>query len=110
MTARAKDPERAAAATASESGPIGGLQDIDNRMTDVMMAAYDAQNLASLLEAVTGDGYKEASRTDDYWHKKWWEQAAYIGRVLERLGDELQANGEAIELALGDIKHRRRTP
>ena len=108
MTAPTKDPEPTAACAALQGSPIGGLQDIDNRMGVVMMAACDAQNLASLLEAVSAEGFKEASRTDDYRSKKWWQQAEYIARVLERLGDELQANGEAIELALRDIKHGRR--
>jgi hypothetical protein len=58
--------------------------------------------------AFGAEDFKEASRTDDYWSKKWWQQAEYIARVLERLGDELQANGEAIELVLRDIKHGRR--
>jgi hypothetical protein len=80
---------------------------IDARMNDVMMAAYGAQNLASLLEMVSGDGFKEASARDNYWHKRWWGQAEYISRTLERLGDELQANGEAIETALADIKYGR---
>ena len=107
MTAPTKDPEPTAASAALQGSLLGGLQDID-RMSDVMMAACDAQNLASLLEAVSAEGFKEASRTDDYRSKKWWQQAEYIARVLERLGDELQANGEAIELALRDIKHGRR--
>jgi hypothetical protein len=83
------------------------LEGIDTRMTDVMMAAYDAQSLASLLDTVCTDGFGEASGTDDYWHKRWWEQAGYIARTLERLGDELQANGEAIETAVADIKYGR---
>lgn len=58
--------------------------------------------------AFGAEDFKEASRTDDYWSKKWWQQAEYIARVLERLGDEPQANGEAIELVLRDIKRGRR--
>jgi hypothetical protein len=92
------------AATADRNS---ALEDIGTRMTHVLMAAYDAQNLASLLDTVHGDGFQEASRRGDYWQKRWWEQAAYIGRTLERLGEELETNGEAIEVALGDLKHGR---
>jgi hypothetical protein len=96
-----------AAANRATGGPLAVLESIDARMGEVMMAAYDAKNLASLLEMVSRDGFKEASAKDNYWHKKWWEQAEYISRTLERLGEELQANGEAIETALGDIKYGR---
>jgi hypothetical protein len=64
-------------------------------MGDVMMAACDAQNLASLLEAVSAERFKEASRTDDYRFKKWgtrpsislasWSALATSCRPMARL-------------------------
>jgi hypothetical protein len=84
------------------------LDGIGRRMKDVLMAAYDAQTLASLLDMVHDDGSYEASKGyDNPDQRRWWEQVAYIARTLERLGEELQANGEAIESALADLKHGR---
>jgi hypothetical protein len=40
----------------------GALEVISNRMGDVMMASYDTQNLASLLDTVHDDGFSEASK------------------------------------------------
>ena len=39
---------------------------------------------------------------------KWWEQAEYLGGVLERLSVELHDNAAAIESALHDIQRGRR--
>jgi hypothetical protein len=94
----------------SETAPTGGLEEISNRMTDVALASHDAGNLAALLETLSGTGYKNASAAKDEWQMKWWEQAEYLGGILERLSVELHANAEAIETALYDIQHGRRAP
>jgi hypothetical protein len=105
-TAPAAKPETAVAPAAT-SAPICGLEDISRRMNDVLIAAHDAQALAVLLDSVQDHGYFDANRTDNSWQMKWWAQAGYISRTLERLGEELQANGEAIDAALADIRHGR---
>ncbi len=95
---------RATAAQATvaveQPAPIGGLDAISKRMDYVMMASYDAQNLAGLLETLSGVGYRNALAAKDEWQQKWWERATYLASTLERLGEELQSNGEAIETAL----------
>jgi hypothetical protein len=95
---------RATAAKATvaveQPAPIGGLDAISKRMDYVMMASHDAQNLAGLLETLSGVGYRNALAAKDEWQQKWWERATYLASTLERLGEELQSNGEAIETAL----------
>ena len=97
-------PRRATAAKATfaveQLVPVRGLDAISKRVSDVMMASYDAQNLAGLLETLSGVGYRNALAAKDEWQQKWWERAAYVASTLERLGEELQSNGEAIETAL----------
>lgn len=97
-------PRRATAAKATfaveQPAPIGGLDAISRRMDDVMMASHDAQNLAGLLETLSGVGYRNALAAKNEWQQKWWERATYVAGALERLGEELQSNGEAIETAL----------
>jgi hypothetical protein len=98
---------RATAAQATvaveQPAPIGGLDAISKRMDYVMMASHDAQNLAGLLETLSGVGYRNALAAKDEWQQKWWERATYVASTLERLGEELQSNGEAIETALYGI-------
>jgi hypothetical protein len=106
----AHTPTSAPEVVRSEAAPLGGLQEISNRMSDVMMAAHDTRNLAALLETLSGTGYSNASAANDEWQMKWWEQAEYLGGVLERLGIELHDNVAAIETALYDIQHGRRAP
>ena len=97
-------PRRATAAQATfaveQLVPVRGLDAISKRVGAVMMASYDAQNLAGLLETLSGVGYRNALAAKDEWQQKWWERAAYVASTLERLGEELQSNGEAIETAL----------
>jgi hypothetical protein len=111
----AHTPTPATEAVTSEAAPLGGLQDISTRMSDVMMASHDAGNLAALLETLSGTGYSNASAANDEWQMKWSEQAEYLGGVLERLSVELHDNAAAIESALHDIQrggahHDRDTP
>jgi hypothetical protein len=94
----------------SETAPTGGLEEISNRMTDVVMSSHDARNLAALLETLSGTAYRNACAANDEWQMKWWAQAEYLGGILERLGVELHDNAEAIETALYDIQHGRRAP
>ena len=56
--------------------------------------------LLRLLETLSGVGYRNALAAKDEWQQKWWERATYLASTLERLGEELQSNGEAIETAL----------
>jgi uncharacterized protein YukE len=107
-------PKTAAAAetpASATSGPLAALaatlDGIDTRMNDVMMAAYDAESLAGLLDGLHDEGYRAGSITKDDWQKRWWSQAGYIARTLERVATELEANAQAIETALADLKHGR---
>ena len=63
---------------------------------------------AALLETLSDTGYSNASAAKDEWQMKWWEQAEYLGGILERLSVELLANAEAIETALYEIRGGRR--
>ena len=111
MNAHTPRPATEAATVTSEAAAsIGGLQEISNRMNDVMMAAHDTRNLAALLETLSGTGYSNASAANDEWQMKWWEQAEYLGGILERLSVELHANAEAIETALYEIQGGRVAP
>ena len=107
-------PETVAAAetpTPATSGPLAALtatlDGIGTRMNDVLMAACDVENLAGLLETLSDTGYSNASAINDEWNMKWWARAEYIHRTLERVAADLEANGQAIEKALADLKHGR---
>jgi hypothetical protein len=115
-TSKAAAAPKAAAAAETPAPPVSGalaalettLAAIYTRMNDVLMAAYDAQALSGLLDSLHDAGFEEASKAhDNAEQRRWWEQAGYIARMLDRLGSELQANGEAIETALADLKYGR---
>jgi len=75
---------------------------IDSHLNEIMMHAFDAKEIAGLLEGLSDSGYSEAhSKGDvDWWHKKWWGQASYVARTLERTATELQRDAEELETLL----------
>jgi hypothetical protein len=76
------------------------VRDAEDKMKSLQLAAIKVKNLGGLLDTLSDEGYSEACAADDWWQKRWWEQAGYIGDSVEGLGKELQETGERVESAL----------
>jgi hypothetical protein len=93
--------------TASEEpGLLGGSFECLARLVGLLRRNAHALHLLfkglRLPAECTGTSMETVTGVPDYRHVS----TSYA----ERLGEELQANGEAIEQALGDLKHGRRAP